>query len=298
MVLIEPNIDNFISYILIEKGLAEQSVESYNRDLQRYAQFLTDNQIDQLSENDTYHILKHLIDLRDEGLSPRSRSRHLVTLRSFYKFLYNEKILKKDPSKLIDFPKSGLKLPDTLNIDEVRKLLEAPDTAKSKGKRDSAMIELLYAAGLRVSELVNMKMNNLYLDASFIRVFGKGSKERIVPIGNYATEKLENYIKNSRPLLLKSYVSEYIFIARAGKPMTRQGFWKMLNKYSLIAKINKKISPHTLRHSFATHLLEGGADLRIVQTMLGHADISTTQIYTHISKEHLKNIHNKYHPRG
>ncbi len=298
MVLIEPNIDNFISYILIEKGLAEQSVESYNRDLQRYAQFLADNQIDQLSENDTYHILKHLIDLRDEGLSPRSRSRHLVTLRSFYKFLYSEKILKKDPSKLIDFPKSGLKLPDTLNIDEVKKLLEAPDTAKSKGKRDSAMIELLYAAGLRVSELVTMKMNNLYLDASFIRVFGKGSKERIVPIGNYATKKLEDYIKNSRPLLLKSYVSEYLFIARAGKPMTRQGFWKMLNKYSLIAKINKKISPHTLRHSFATHLLEGGADLRIVQTMLGHADISTTQIYTHISKEHLKNIHNKYHPRG
>lgn len=298
MVLIEPNIDNFINYVLIEKGLAEQSVESYNRDLQRYAQFLADNQIDRLSENDTYHILKHLIDLRDEGLSPRSRSRHLVTLRSFYKFLYNEKILKKDPSKLIDFPKSGLKLPDTLNIDEVKKLLEAPDVAKSKGKRDAAMIELLYAAGLRVSELVNMKMNNLHLDASFIRVFGKGSKERIVPIGNYATDKLEDYIRNSRPFLLKSYVSEYMFIARAGKPMTRQGFWKMLNKYSLIAKINKKISPHTLRHSFATHLLEGGADLRIVQTMLGHADISTTQIYTHISKEHLKNIHTKYHPRG
>ena len=189
MALIEPNIDNFISYILIEKGLAEQSVESYNRDLQRYAQFLADNQIDQLSENDTYHILKHLIDLRDEGLSPRSRSRHLVTLRSFYKFLYSEKILKKDPSKLIDFPKSGLKLPDTLNIDEVKKLLEAPDTAKSKGKRDSAMIELLYAAGLRVSELVTMKMNNLYLDASFIRVFGKGSKERIVPHWELRNEK-------------------------------------------------------------------------------------------------------------
>ncbi len=143
-----------------------------------------------------------------------------------------------------------------------------------------------------------MRMTNLNLEASFIRVFGKGSKERIVPIGNYAQKKLEDYIKNSRPLLLKSYVSEYLFIARAGNPMTRQGFWKLLNKYSLIAKLNKSISPHTLRHSFATHLLEGGADLRVVQIMLGHADISTTQIYTHISKEHLKNIHTKFHPRG
>ncbi len=298
MIPIELSIDNFINYVLIEKGLAVQTVESYSHDLQRYAQFLLNNQIKGLSENDTYHILKHMIDLRDEGLSPRSRSRHLVTLRSFYKFLYQEKLLKKDPSKLIDFPKSGIKLPDTLNVEEVTRLLDSPNTAKSKGKRDAAMIELLYAAGLRVSELVNMKMTNLNLEASFIRVFGKGSKERIVPIGNYAQKKLEDYIKNSRPLLLKSYVSEYLFIARAGNPMTRQGFWKLLNKYGLIAKIDKNISPHTLRHSFATHLLEGGADLRVVQIMLGHADISTTQIYTHISKEHLKNIHNKYHPRG
>ena len=298
MLSIEPSIDSFITYILIEKGLSNQTVESYNADLQRYAIFLNNNDIEILSENDTYHILKHLIDLRDEGLSASSRARHLVTIRSFYKFLYQEKLIKKDPSKLIDFPKSGLKLPDTLNVQEVTRLLEAPDTVKSKGKRDAAMIELLYAAGLRVSELVNMRMTNLNLDASFIRVFGKGSKERIVPIGNYAREKIEDYIRNARPYILKSYVSEYLFIARAGKPMTRQGFWKMLNKYALIAKIDKNISPHTLRHSFATHLLEGGADLRVVQLMLGHADISTTQIYTHISKEHLKKIHTKFHPRG
>ncbi len=298
MLNIDPNIDSFIAYILIEKGLAEQTVASYSSDLERYALFLKNNHIDDVSENDTYQILKHLIDLRDEGLSASSRARHLVTLRSFYKFMYQEKLLKKDPSKLIDFPKSGLKLPDTLNIEEVTRLLEAPDTSKSKGKRDAAMFELLYAAGLRVSELVTMKMINLNLEASFIRVFGKGSKERIVPIGNYAREKTEDYIKNARPYLLKSYVSEYLFTARAGKPMTRQGFWKMLNKYALIAKIDKNISPHTLRHSFATHLLEGGADLRVVQLMLGHADISTTQIYTHISKEHLKKIHTKYHPRS
>lgn len=295
---IDLHIDSFITYVLIEKGLADQTVESYSHDLKKYAEFLAANRIETFSENDTYHILKHLIDLRDEGLSPRTRSRHLVTLRSFYRFLYQEKLLKKDPSKLIDFPKSGLKLPDTLNIGEVTKLLEAPDTAKSKGKRDAAMLELLYAAGLRVSELVNMKMINLNLEASFIRVFGKGAKERIVPIGSYAQGRLEDYIKNSRPLLLKSYVSEYLFIARAGNPMTRQGFWKLLNKYGLLAKINKNISPHTLRHSFATHLLEGGADLRVVQTMLGHADISTTQIYTHISQEHLRKMHTKFHPRG
>lgn len=295
---VDYHIDNFINYILIEKGLSDQTVESYNRDLQRYAQFLADNHVDSLSENDTYQILKHLIELRNEGLSSRSRSRHLVTLRSFYRFLYQEKILKKDPSKLIDFPKSGLKLPDTLTIEEVTRLIDAPNQVKSLGKRDSAMIELLYAAGLRVSELINMKMTNLNLEASFIRVFGKGSKERIVPIGKFAQKKIEDYMKHARPLMLKSYLSDYLFIARAGKPMTRQGFWKLLNKYAFIAKINKKISPHTLRHSFATHLLEGGADLRVVQIMLGHADISTTQIYTHISKEHLKKMHCQYHPRG
>ncbi len=294
---LEDTIDTFISYILIEKGLSEQTVTSYSSDLQRYMAFLIENGVTQLSENDTYYILKHMIDLRNEGLSASSRARHLVTLRSFYRFLYQERILKKDPSKLIDFPKSGLKLPDTLTIDEVTRLIESPDTSKLKGKRDAAMIELLYAAGLRVSELVNMKMISLNTEAQFIRVFGKGSKERIIPIGHYARDKIEDYCRNARPVLLKSYVSEYLFIARAGKPMTRQGFWKMLNKYALIASIDKSISPHTLRHSFATHLLEGGADLRVVQMMLGHSDISTTQIYTHISREHLKAIHKKFHPR-
>lgn len=296
--MIEPIIDSFITWILIEKGLSEQTIESYTHDLRQYTEFLSENSIDSFSEEDTYIILKHMIDLRDKGLSAASRSRHLVTIRSLYRYLYVEKILSKDPAKLIDFPKSGLKLPDTLSVQEVRQLLDAPDRAKSKGKRDAAMFELLYAAGLRVSELVNIKMTSLNLDASFIRVFGKGSKERIIPIGNYARERIEDYLKASRPYLLKSYVSEYLFVARAGKPMTRQGFWKMLNKYALIAGINKKISPHTLRHSFATHLLEGGADLRVVQMMLGHSDISTTQIYTHISKEHLKKIHAEFHPRG
>ncbi|MBU0698841.1 MAG: tyrosine-type recombinase/integrase, partial [Proteobacteria bacterium] len=166
------------------------------------------------------------------------------------------------------------------------------------GLRNAAMIELLYAAGLRVSELVKLKFLNVNTEAGFVRVFGKGSKERIVPIGIYAKTKLDEYIKNARPLLLKNSVSHYLFVARAGKPMTRQGFWKLLKQYALQAGINKKITPHSLRHSFASHLLEGGADLRAVQAMLGHADISTTQIYTHVAREHLKQIHEKFHPRG
>lgn len=298
MASIDLKIDFFLNYILIEKGLSNKTLESYSRDLNRYVLFLSDNGITDISDEDTYLILKHLIVLRDEGLSPRSRARHLVTLRSFYKFMYQEQKIKKDPSKLIDFPKSGLKLPDTLNIQEISTLIDTPDLTKHRGLRDAAMIELLYAAGLRVSELVGLKTTDVNLEASFVRIFGKGSKERVVPVGHYAKTKIENYYQYSRPYLLKGNVSKYLFVARAANPMTRQGFWKLLNRYASLANIGKNISPHTLRHSFATHLLEGGADLRVVQVMLGHEDISTTQIYTHITKEHLKNIHTKYHPRG
>ena len=236
--------------------------------------------------------------MRDEGLSARSRARHLVTLRGFYKFLVQENILQRDPAELIDLPKSSLNLPHALTVDEVKLLLTTPDLNKPNGLRDTAMLELLYAAGLRVSELINLKIQDVNLEAGFVRVFGKGSKERIVPIGYFAIETIENYIKNSRPRLLKHIVSPYLFVARAGKPMTRQGFWKLLKRYAQHAGFIKKITPHSLRHSFASHLLEGGADLRAVQVMLGHVDISTTQIYTHVAREHLKKAHAKFHPRG
>jgi integrase/recombinase XerD len=298
MASVDHHIDVFLNYILVEKGLSEKTLESYSRDLTRYASFLSTYDIKTISGDDTYLILKHLINLRDEGLSPRSRARHLVTIRSFYSFLYKEKTIPQDPSTLIDFPKSGLRLPDTLCLEEITRLIDAPDLTTARGIRDAAMIELLYAAGLRVSELVMLKMRDVNLDASFVRVFGKGSKERVVPVGNYANQKIDFYLKYARPYLIKAKTSEYLFIAREGKPMTRQGFWKLMNRYALKAGIVKNISPHTIRHSFATHLLEGGADLRVVQIMLGHADISTTQIYTHITREHLKNIHTKYHPRG
>ncbi|BCS95938.1 tyrosine recombinase XerD [Desulfoluna limicola] len=292
------HIDQFISHLRVERGLAELSIEAYAADLSRYAAFMETTGFGDPTEDDTYAILKHMIVLRDDGLGPRSRARHLVSIRSFYRFLAEEKVLPSDPSGLIDFPKTGLKLPDTLTVSEVKSLLEAPDTGSPRGMRDAAMIELLYAAGLRVSELINLDVNDINLEAGFVRVLGKGSKERVVPMGQYAMDKLDIYLTSARPLLLKLYTSRTLFVARAGKPMTRQGFWKLLSKYTLLAGLKGKISPHTLRHSFATHLLEGGADLRVVQVMLGHADISTTQIYTHVTGDHLRAMHRTYHPRG
>jgi len=290
-------VDQYLNYLLVEKGLSKNTIESYSSDLTRYLDFLKKKRIHAITDADATAILKHLISLRIAGLGARSRARHLVTIRGFYRFLVEEKVIKNDPTRIIDLPKSGLKLPDVLSFEEVKSLLNAPDINKPIGARDAAMIELLYAAGLRVSELVNLKLQDVNLEACFVRVFGKGSKERVVPIGLYAKEKIDFYIKTFRAKLLKNVASPHLFVARAGKPMTRQGFWKLLRKYGQKAGIIRKIKPHSLRHSFASHLLEGGADLRSVQIMLGHVDISTTQIYTHVAREHLKKIHEKFHPR-
>ena len=291
-------IDQFLNYLLVEKGLAQKTLEAYSRDIIRYRNFLAENNSTAFSEEDAPLILKHLILLRKDGLKARSRARHLVAIRGFYRFLVQEKILPNDPARLIDLPKSGLKLPHVLSREEIEFLLNAPDTRKPIGVRDTAMLELLYAAGLRVSELINLKLQDINLEAGFVRIFGKGSRERIVPIGSHAREKVSTYIKAVRSRRLKQTTSPYLFIARAAKPMTRQGFWKLLRRYALQAGLKKKITPHSLRHSFASHLLEGGADLRAVQVMLGHVDISTTQIYTHVTRDHLKKLHQKFHPRG
>lgn len=290
--------DLFLNYLQVEKGLSANTLESYSRDISRYLDFLGKNHIFDIADADTAMILKHLIALRDERLSARSRARHLVALRGFYRFLLQEKVLDHDPSRLIDLPKTGLKLPDALSFEEIETLLRTPDVTKPAGIRNAAMLELLYASGVRVSELVNMLVTDAHIEAGFIRVFGKGSKERVIPIGRPAQVSLNTYLETARPVLLKHYKSHHLFIARAGKPMTRQGFWKLLKLYALKAGIKKKITPHSMRHSFASHLLEGGADLRAVQMMLGHVDISTTQIYTHVVREHLKKMHDKYHPRG
>jgi len=291
-------IDQFLNYLLVEKGLSRATLESYSADLLRYADFMQQAGQDTVSAEDTALILKHLINLRNEGLGARSRARHLVSLRGFYRFLAHEKVLPLDPSKLVDLPKTTLKLPDVLSQAEVQRLLNAPDGLKPSGLRDAAMLEVLYAAGLRVSELISLKVQDVQLEAGFVRVMGKGSKERIVPIGQYAREKVLFYLEHARARMVKERSSPYLFVARAGRPLTRQGFWKLLHRYARAAGLYKKVTPHSLRHSFASHLLEGGADLRAVQVMLGHADISTTQIYTHVASDRLKELHRRFHPRG
>lgn len=295
---IDQFIDQYLNFLLIEKGLSDNTRASYSSDLSAFTEFLATNTIGGLDELDAVVVLKHLINLRKSGLGARSRARHLVSLRGFFKFLVRETAISRDPTALIDLPKTGLKLPEILSVEDIGTLLQAPDTTHHRGQRDAAMLELLYAAGLRVTELIHVKMQEVNLEAGFVRVFGKGAKERIVPIGTFAQEMIGTYIKQGRPLQLKKLTSPYLFVARAGKPMTRQGFWKLLKKYAVKAGITKPVKPHLLRHSFATHLLEGGADLRAVQMMLGHADISTTQIYTHVAQDHLRRVHAEYHPRG
>ncbi len=291
-------IDRYLNYLLIEKGLSKTTLESYSRDIARFQLFLIQNAATRLSEEDTPLILKHLIALRNTGIGARSRARHLVSIRGLYRFAVREHVLKHDPARLVDLPKTSLKLPDVLSVEEICRLLEAPDTGKPVGVRDRAMLELLYAAGLRVSELIHLKLQDVNLEAGFVRVLGKGSKERVVPFGMIAGERVSTYLEKSRKTLLKNRVSPYLFVARAAQPITRQGFWKLLRRYALQAQLNKKVTPHSLRHSFASHLLEGGADLRAVQVMLGHVDISTTQIYTHVARRQLKQVHERFHPRG
>lgn len=290
--------DRFLAYLKVEKGLGKATVEAYSADLDRYQAAMVAEQRLAFSEEDTVIVLKHLVSLRNEGVAARSRCRHLVSIRGLYRFLVREGQLKRDPTQGIDFPKTGLRLPDVLSVEEVNRLLQVPDTHTSIGLRNAAMLELMYAAGLRVSELVGIKVFEVNTETGFVRVTGKGAAERIVPIGEPAKQKVLLYRDMVRPRLLKGKESPYLFLARSPKPMTRQGFWKIFQQYAALAQIRKSVSPHSLRHSFASHLIEGGADLRSVQVMLGHVDISTTQIYTHIAKEQLKRIHETYHPRG
>jgi len=295
---IDTLIDRYLNHLVTEKGLSQNTIESYYRDLVRFTAYLKSRKVNNIEAVDTALVLKHIIALRNDGLSPKSRARHLVSLRGFFKYLLYIDEVDSDPTRTIDLPKTTLKLPDVLTIDEVQRLLNAPDLSRPAGMRNAAMLETIYAAGLRVSELIHLKMGNVNLEAGFVRVMGKGTKERIVPIGSHARDRIDDYTSTARALLLKSRISEYLFVARAGKPMTRQGFWKLLKGYARSCSLIKEITPHSLRHSFASHLLEGGADLRSVQIMLGHTDISTTQIYTHVARDHLIRIHRRYHPRG
>ena len=291
-------VDQCLNYLLVEKGLAAKTIEAYAGDLRAFLDFLRAQKLERIDQADTAALLKYVIVLRQNGRGPRTRARHLVALRGFYSFLVQTGQLPKNVAKMVDLPKSGLKLPEVLDVEEVAQLLATPDRKKPKGLRDAAMLELIYAAGLRVSELIGLAISAVNLEAGFVRVTGKGSKERIVPMGRKAMDCLQAYLQTGRPVLVKGLASRYLFVARAAKPMTRQGFWKLLRHYAMQAGITKRITPHSLRHSFASHLLEGGADLRAVQVMLGHVDIATTQIYTHVAQKRLIEIHRQFHPRG
>jgi integrase/recombinase XerD len=287
--------DQFVNHLRVEKGLADNTIQSYSRDLLRFSQFLEGRKRSPLhvTQDD---IIAYMSTLQ-KGLSARSCARSLSALKMFFRFLVTEGRIESSPARLLGAPKLPRKLPGVLTRDEVDMLLAQPDSSNQRGQRDKAMLELLYATGLRVSELVGLQRSNVNLEAGYVRMVGKGSKERMVPMGTKALEVLKAYLSEARGKLLKNRSSSYLFLNSRGEGLTRQGFWKIIKKYGKKAGIRKEINPHKLRHSFASHLLEGGADLRSVQVMLGHADISTTQIYTHITRERLKQIHEKYHPR-
>jgi integrase/recombinase XerD len=291
-------LDRYLSHLAVERGLSGNSLDSYARDLRRYLDHLKQRNIDSLELITRKQVSEYLSLLSGYGLSPASLSRNISALRGFHRFLISENVCKTDPTENIDTPKLGRRLPEVLDLPEVEALLAQPDTASSLGLRDKAMLELLYACGLRVSELLTMKQSDLFFGQGFVRCFGKGSKERVIPVGQAAQKWVGSYLSQARPGLIRKKATDILFLNNRGTGLSRMGFWKILRHYAKMAGIRKNVHPHILRHSFATHLLEGGADLRSVQEMLGHADISTTQIYTHVDREYLKEVHRQFHPRG
>jgi len=290
-------IDSFLDYLLVERGLAKNTIIAYREDLNIYLDFIFSRKIDALSKISKNDITEFMFFEKNKGISPVSISRRLAAIRMFHRFLSRERILKTDPTTLIDSPKLWKKVPDTLSLNEVELLIAQPDPRDFQGARDRAILESLYATGMRVSEATNLKASNINLDIGFLRCIGKGNKERVIPLGKKAIASVNRYLEFSRPHFLKKKTSEFLFINRSGNKLSRQSIWKLIKQYASQAKIKKPIKVHTLRHSFATHLLERGADLRSVQEMLGHSSISTTQIYTHIDKDRLKKIHKMFHPR-
>ena len=292
-------VDSFLNTLSVERGLSPRSIDSYHLDLSGFNQFLKKQKISSLRKVEQKMLVDFLYHLKLQGKATSSIARMVASMRGFFKFLYAEGYILKNPTEFLSAPKKMSILPDVLTQGEMKKLLNNPlEKKKPIGIRDAAMMEVMYASGLRASELVSLKESDMNLDVGFLRCMGKGSKERIVPLGKNAIKALSVYIKQARPVILGKKQTEGLFVSDRGRSITRQQLWERIRYYAKKSGIRKKIKPHTFRHSFATHLLEGGADLRAVQEMLGHADLSTTQIYTQVSKPHLKKVHQQYHPRG
>lgn len=295
----EEQIIDYLHFLQIERGLSLNTRKSYERDLYKYLAFLKEQKIEIWQLIDRYTIMEYLQLLHNENNSSATIIRMISSLRGFHQFLRQERITDHDPMQHIDSPKKAQKLPSTLSVEEVTLLIETPDTTKPLGIRNRTILEVMYATGLRVSELVDLKIGDLHLSMGLLQTIGKGDKERIIPLGDYAIQWIEKYMEEARPILIKKNQNETrLFVNHHGKPLSRQGVWKNLKQIVQAAGITKNITPHTLRHSFATHLLENGADLRIVQELLGHADISTTQIYTHITKQRMADVYKQHFPRA
>lgn len=290
-------INEFINYLSVERGLAMNTLESYGRDLRQYSQYLEQDAAG-LDGATRQTVVNYLMHLQRQGKATATIARRLAALKAFYQFLVREKYLELDPTANLESPKLEKRLPRVLTVREVELLLQQPDASQGGGHRDRAMLELLYATGIRVSELVSLNLEDVSLESGYIKCRGKAGKERIVPMGSLAVRSCREYLEHGRPRLVKDPGEDALFVNHHGRRLTRQGFWKIVKKYAEDAKIEKEITPHTLRHSFATHLLDNGADLRSVQEMLGHADISTTQIYQHVTKGRLKEVYARTHPRA
>jgi integrase/recombinase XerD len=291
-------VQQFLDHVKVERELTPATVAAYGCDLAAFARFAGSRGLRKAAAVRTIDVLDHLAKLTDDGLTARSQARRLVALRQLFRFLKAERICEVNPTEDVDLPRFGRKLPDFLSVEEVDRLLAAPDRRTHRGLRDAAMLETLYATGLRASELVRLRLRDVNFDAGYLVAFGKGRKERLVPIGEVAINGVRAYVETARSAFTGGRALDTLFLTHHARAMTRQGFWKLLGRYAVAAGIRKRISPHKLRHSFATHLVERGADLRAVQAMLGHADIGTTEMYTHMSRGHLRTVYDRFHPRA
>jgi len=291
--LVEP----FVNYLSLERGLSANTVTAYRRDLLAFTEHLARRRLTDVGAVQRADVMQYLMQLKGQGLKPTSLARKLVAIKVWFRFLANERLVPQDPTSVLETPRTWKTLPDVLSVEEVNRLLAQPNPRQPRGIRDRAILELLYATGMRVSELAHLTVQDVHLDLGFLRCIGKGSRERIVPVGKTASKAVRTYLERVRPALARGRPAPTVFLNRGGTRLSRQTIWRLLRRYAADARLSKRVTPHTLRHSFATHLLERGADLRVVQELLGHVSIVTTQIYTHVDRGRLKKIHQQFHPR-